>query len=215
MAVDAQKVKDRLKVLFPKANLSAKRLDDLSARLAKRPADDADETAIDEVINTANDLFPFEEIAKEDDRVRTLEQKAKPTPPEIPPTPPVLPTDDDTPSWAKAILEANTKLAEEIEALKTGKITETKTQQAKKLFEDSQVFKSIKDENAKDFFFRQVDPNSETSFEDQIKALETTYSSLVQNRADAVDYSGLPPNGSGNDKPSEEEIDTIIANAGR
>lgn len=223
MAVEVQKIKDRLKALFPKANLSAKRLDELSARLAKKPADDADETAIDEVINHANDFISFEDIAKEDDRVRTLEVKAKaaedkkdPPAPPTPPNPPApTPPGDDTPAWAKALIESNQKFATDLEALKTGKITETKLQQAKALFEKSEVFKSIQDEKAKEFFSKQIDINSETPFEEQIKALETTYSSLVQHQADSTDYSGAPAEGGKDAKPSEAELDSIIANAGR
>lgn len=218
MPVDAQKVKDRLKALFPKANLSAKRLDELSARLAKKPADDADEKAIDDVINQANDFMPFEDIAREDDRLRTLEQKAnapKPTPtPEPTPTPAPKPS-DDTPEWAKAMMLANEKLAKDLEELKTGKITETKMQQAKKLFDQSETFKSIKDEKAKEFFLKQIDTNSETPFEEQIKALEEVHSSLVQQNANTIDYSGLPPEGAPNGKPTEEELDSIIVSAER
>lgn len=222
MPVEAQKIKDRLKALFPKANLSAKRLDELSERLAKKPADDADQNAIDEVINAANDFIPFEDIAKEDDRVRTLETKAKAAegkqdPPKNDPPkqddPPK--TDDDTPAWAKKQAEMMEKLSKELEEIKTGKITETKLQQAKKLFDSSEILKSIKDEESKEFFFKQVDPNSETPFEEQIKALETRYSALVQQQADSTDYSGAPANGGASGKPSEKELDDIIANAGR
>lgn len=222
MAVDAKRVKDRLKELFPKANLSTKRLDEISARLAKKPAEDADDAAIDEVINNANDFFPFEEIAKEDDRIRTLEQKAKANTQQPPNTDGEDEDDDlkgdnsdDTPAWAKAILADNKKLAEDLKALKEGKIIESKTQQAKKLFESSEVFNSIKDDKSKDFFFKQIDVNSETPFEDQIKELESTFSNLVQHQANEQDYSGAPPNGDNNGKPSDEEIDSIIENASR
>ena len=114
MAVKPEIIKARLKALFPKANLSTKRIDALAAKLAPMPADDADDAAVDVILNQANDFNSFEDIAKEDDRVRTLEAKAKEiTPPATPPTtpqgapptiPPTTPPTDDTPEWAKALL---------------------------------------------------------------------------------------------------------------
>ena len=93
MAVDRLKVIARLKALFPKANLSQKRLDALADKLASKPADDADDTAIDVVINDFNDILSIEEIAREDDRVRTLEAKSKEPNPAAPPAPaPANPT---------------------------------------------------------------------------------------------------------------------------
>lgn len=79
MAVKPELIKARLRALFPKANLSTKRLDEISARLAKKPEDDADETAIDEVITDydENGAMTFEEIAKADDKIRTLEAGKK------------------------------------------------------------------------------------------------------------------------------------------
>ena len=57
MAVDKLKVIARLKALFPKANLSQKRLDAYADKLAKKPADDADDATIDAIINDYNDFF--------------------------------------------------------------------------------------------------------------------------------------------------------------
>ena len=107
MAVEKSKVIARLKALFPKANLSQKRLDALADKLASKPADDADDAAIDLVINDFNSVLSIEEIAREDDRVRTLEQKANPNPPTppAPPAPPTPPTGDDVPAYVKALLD--------------------------------------------------------------------------------------------------------------
>lgn len=75
--VEAAKIKARLRVKFPKANLSTKRLDEISAKLAKKPEDGADDDAIDAVLEDYNDngAMTFEEIAKTDDKVRTLEAR--------------------------------------------------------------------------------------------------------------------------------------------
>ena len=197
MAVEKSKVILRLKALFPKANLSQKRLDALADKLASKPADDADDAAIDVVINDFNSILSIEDIAREDDRVRTLEAKANPTPPTppSPPTPtPEPPKGDDVPSWAQAILDSNKKLEGELEAIKTGKAIETKKATASELFAKSEVLKRIP-ESIRPNWINRIDVNSETPFEEQIQALESEYSELVQVNANNNHYAG--PAGSG------------------
>ena len=199
MAVDKLKMIARLKALFPKANLSQKRLDALADKLALKPADDADDAAIDSVINDFNSVLSIEDIAREDDRVRTLESKANPNPPAPapkptdPPTPPTPPT--DVPAWAQAILDSNKKLEGELELIKTGKVIETKRATASELFGKSEVLKGIPETIRKNWENR-IDVNSETPFEDQIQALEKEYSELVQVNANSNKYAG--PAGGGN-----------------
>lgn len=214
MAVDAKKIKERLRNLFPKANLSNKRLDEISARLAKKPADDAEETAIDQVINDANDFMPFEDIAKEDDRIRSLEARAKQEQPQKPDgndkgnDDPAPPKPDDAPAWAKSIMETNQKLLDEVNVLKTGKITENKKESARKIFTQSETLKGLK-ENVQENWFNRINVDSETPVEDQIKALEEEFQELVQHHADSKGYSNLPPDGNGGNKPSDAELDEV------
>lgn len=212
MPVEVSRIKGRLRELFPKANLSTKRLDEISARLAKKPADDADETAIDQVINDANDYIPFADIAKEDDRIRNLEanqKKNEPAPADEPtptpsPNPTPAPTDnkDDMPAWAKSLMET-------VNEIKTGKVIETKTAQARKVFDGNETFKSL-NEKAKEFYFKQIDVNSETPIEDQISELETTHTEIYQSKADASGYAGKPPAGGNTGKATEAEIKAIV-----
>lgn len=225
MAVEAKRIKGRLRVLFPKANLSKKRLDEISARLAKKPDDDADESVIDKIITNANDVMPFEDIAKEDDRVRALEAKVskkqdsdeeadeKPeTKDDGKTSEKEKPTNDDVPKWAQSMLDSNAALKKELEDLKTGRITDNKKDTARKLFEKNDTFKSLGEKN-KEFFFKQIDVNSETSVEDQLEELETQYNDLVQQQADSRDYSSTPPTGSGNtDKPTDDELEAVTRN---
>lgn len=206
MAVEKSKVISRLKALFPKANLSQKRLDALADKLATKPADDADEAAIDLVINDFNSVLSIEEIAREDDRVRTLESKANPNPPAppSPPAPPAPPKGDEVPSWAQAILDSNKKLEGELEAIKTGKVIETKRATASELFGKSEVLKRIPETIRKNWENR-IDVNSETPFEEQIQALETEYSELVQVSADNNQYAG-PAGGGSNEIKADADI---------
>jgi hypothetical protein len=215
MAVKPEIIKARLKALFPKANLSQKRLDAIAAKLAPMPADDADDAAVDAVVNQANDFNSFDEIAREDDRVRTLEEKAKgPTPPTPPgptdpPTPPTPPV--DVPEWAKGLVEANKALLEKVTAIESGNVLQTKKQTALQSFEKSEILKGLKPE-LKDRWVSRVDVNSETPIEDQIKELESEYSELVQVNADNNQYGGPAGGGSTATKPDDAIVNSIVDN---
>ena len=214
MAVKPEIIKARLKVLFPKANLSIKRLDALAAKLAPMPTDDADDAAVDAILNQANDFNSFEEIAREDDRIRTLEAKANPSPNPTPapaPNPSPAPAPDDTPAWAKALIDSNQKMTADLEAIKSGNVLETKKQTASQLFEKSEVLKGLKPE-LKDRWINRIDVNSETPFEDQIKELESEYSELVQVSADNNQYGGPAGGGFKNDKPDDLVVNEIVDN---
>lgn len=216
MPVEISRIKGRLKALYPKANLSTKRLDEIAARLAKKPADDAEDSAIDELLNEANDVYPFEEMAKDEHRLATAENKLKKQKPAKSPDqeeeeeeePATQPT-DDMPKWAKTMLESNQKLAQDLAELKAGKITESKKEAAKKLFDGNETLKNLK-ESVKEKWFNRIDVNSETPVEDQISDLESEYTELVQGTADSKSYPGAPPNSKADTKPTDAEVDDLV-----
>ncbi|WP_445453096.1 hypothetical protein [Flavobacterium sp. 25HG05S-40] len=220
MAVKPEVIKARIKVKYPKANLSTKRIDEISAKLCTQPADDADEAAIDAVLEAANSFVSFEDIAKQDDKIRTLEANQKPTPP-TPPTPPADPPTPpappaDAPEWAKSIIEANQKLVddnkkllEKVTAIENGKVVDTKKQTAATLFGNSEVLKGLKPE-VKQSWLNRIDVASETPIEDQIKALETEYSEITQTAADSTQHAGPTPLGDPNTKPDDKFIGDIV-----
>lgn len=217
MAVEKTKVISRLKALFPKANLSQKRLDAIADKLAKKPADDADDTAIDAVINDFNDVMSIEEIAKEDDRVRTLEAEKKKAEEAAKKKAGKSEEDDDDNeddddtnlSPTDKILKGLTKtiggLKSELEAIKTGKTLETKQQTVSQLFDSSEVLKGLKPEH-KQSWLKRIDLNSETPFEEQISALEAEYTDLFQVTAD----NGLFPGPAGGGNPSKETDESLV-----
>lgn len=135
MAVEKERVKARLKALFPKANLSQTRLDAIAAKLSPKPADDADDAAIDALLTAYNDdaAMTFEELAKYDDKLRTLEAKNKGgndtttggNPSETQNTQ-APPREDEAPAWAKAILA-------KVEKLENDKVESARRKQAAKL----------------------------------------------------------------------------------
>lgn len=102
-----EKIIAAIKAKYPAVNLSPKRLDAIAAILEPKVTD---ETLIDAQLDAFNDFNPIAEIAKTDDRIRSLEAKTKT------PGQPKTPTDkkdedapptpvDDTPAWAKPLIE--------------------------------------------------------------------------------------------------------------
>jgi hypothetical protein len=222
MAVKPEVIKARLKVLFPKANLSQKRLDAYAAKLAPKPADDADDTAVDAIINDYNEVIDFVAVAQEDDRTRTLEADKKKAEDAAAAKggkggkkddeeEEEVKIDDDAPAWAKALLKSNEKLTSDLEAIKTGNVLQTKKQTASQLFEKSDVLKGLKD-TLKPKWIDRINVDSDTSIEDQIKDLETEYSELVQVNADNNQYGGPAGGGSTATKPDDAVVNSIVDN---
>lgn len=216
MAVTPEKIKARLKALFPKANLSTKRLDAYAAKLAPKPADDADDDAVDAIINDYNEVIDFEAVAKEDDKTRTLEaakakadaEKAKGKGRNDDGN-----DDDDdddsnlseTEKLLKGLNKTIGSLKADLEEIKTGKVVETKRATASELFGKSEILKNIP-ENIKKNWENRIDVNSEASFEDQIASLESEYSELTQTNANNNQYA--PGAGGGN--PTDLKADPNV-----
>jgi hypothetical protein len=125
-----EKIIAAIKAKFPAINLSKKRLEAIAAKIETKVIDD--ETKIDAAIIAYDDFNPLADIAKQDDTIRNLEAKAKATPPkkDEPPEPPAPVITDDTPEWAKAMIEQNKILAQGLSALQGEKIAGTIRQKA-------------------------------------------------------------------------------------
>lgn len=197
-----QRIAGRLKHLFPKANLSQKRLDAIAAKLDSKLQDDADDAAVDDVINQANDYMDFEALAKEDDRIRTLEANQKKSGGEEP-EPGTDPTPkDDTPEWAKALLN-------KVEALEKGEITKSKASTVADLFSKSEVLKRLP-ENQKQSWIKRVNLDAE-DLASEISVLETEYADLKQSIVDSNDFAGGPyARTEGKDAVSEEDLNAVM-----
>ncbi len=117
-----EKIKARLKVKYPGVNLSNKRLDAIADKIEKKVATDADDAAIDTALDTMNDYHSFADIAKDDDRMRTLEAaKPKDEPKPDPAKPDQAKPADDMPEWAKALVEQNKQMAATLQGFQTEK----------------------------------------------------------------------------------------------
>ena len=202
MAVKPEKIKERLKALYPKANLSQKRIDEISAKLAKKSADDAEDGAIDSVITDANDLMDFEALAKEDDRIRTLEAKAKQPEPNTDPKKEEEEKGDDAPAWAKAMMQ-------KMEAIEKGEVVKSKQSSISSAFEKSEVLKNLKP-NLKEAWLKRIavtDDLTDEQIAEHITSLENEYQEITQNVADNQDYSGATP--SFTERKGEATVDDI------
>lgn len=188
MAVSQEKIKERLRALFPKANLSKQRLDAIAAKLASKPEDDATDEQVDEVINDYNDVIDFEQIARDDDRIRTLESARRQKPETQENKQDVVDAaDDDTPKWAKTLLA-------KVEKLESDKIQETVSQK---------FTKQAKSKGIPDAWIKRSIPSSEDDIEDVLSELEADWKDFADKNK--LQNYGLdqPPAGEGNRNPGK------------
>jgi hypothetical protein len=120
-----EKIIAAIKAKYPAINLSKKRLDAIAAKIETKVIDD--ETKIDAALETYNDFNPLADIAKQDDAIRNYEAKLKnqqpPKKEEEKKEDSELP--DDTPSWAKSLIESNKTLSEKLAAIEGEKKVST------------------------------------------------------------------------------------------
>lgn len=136
-----EKIIARLRALYPGVNLSKTRLDQIADKLASKITD---ENEIDTRLNDLNDVMPFADIAKQDDRVRTLEAKnkdPKDPPPQDPPKndPPKADPPADAPEWAKTLIDQNKAMAEKLAALEQGRTAENNQARLRSLLKEKKV----------------------------------------------------------------------------
>jgi len=131
-----------IKAKYHAINLSKKRLDAIAAKIEEKVIDD--ETKIDAALDTFNEYNPIAEIAKQDDITRGLEAKVKAvaTPKkddktETPQKPAAEEAaDDGTPAWAKALIEQNKTLAQDLAAIKGEKAANSMRSKATEKLKD-------------------------------------------------------------------------------
>lgn len=117
-----------LKTKFPGVQLSAARVEAIATKI------DAKITTADEIeakLDEANELFPFADIAKQDDRIRSLEEEAKKKKPadEKGDNPKKEePKEDETPTekMLREALDGIKSLTSEVASIKGEKVTNTR-----------------------------------------------------------------------------------------
>lgn len=107
---------------------------------------------------------------------------------------------DDAPEWAKALIA-------KVESFEKKEQHSTKAEQVKELMSKSKLSKNLQEKWA-----GRVNVDSEVSFEDQIKALETEEEEFKAEVLGGTISRGLPTGGQPNGKPSDSEIDAVVNN---
>lgn len=145
------KIKARLRALFPGVNLSKERLDAIADKLKI-----TEESEIDQALEDANELMDFAAMAKQDDRLRTLEARQKtpatdpdPTPDPNPEQTPKPTKTEGTPDIAKLIQDALGPVLSELSGLKAGKTLDSRRQILETKLKDAQP--KFKEKILKDF----------------------------------------------------------------
>ena len=72
--MELQEIKGRLRELFPKANLSTTRISQYAEKLKAKLSEESTKEDVDNLIKDLNDLVDFEQVAKDDDRLRTYQK---------------------------------------------------------------------------------------------------------------------------------------------
>lgn len=225
MAVKPELIKARLKVKYPKANLSNDRIDEISARLCVLLEDNADETAIDAVLDQANAIMSFEDIAKNDDTIRTLKAKVEKskTPEEIKAEADAKKNAEEeakakeealkeAPEWFKKYAEAQDekfeKLSSSYKDIKEGITTDSKTQQLNKFFEANEVLKNLP-EAVKKRALKTANLDAE-DLAAEVEAISKDFEGFAQAAANGNEYAGPPGESFNNSEPTMEEIKEIF-----
>lgn len=206
-----EKIKARLKAKFSGVNLSQKRQDAIADKLAKKLTDDSDDAAIDEALDDYNEIFSFADMAKADDRTRTeearkkAEEAARGKKEETPETP-----GDDTPTWAKTLIETNNKLTERLNALESGKTAESRRAQLEAKLKD--VPEKLKNNYLKQF--DRLSFKDDEDFSGYLTDLETEAKELAQEFSNkSIGGFGVSKTGgnkSDKTEPAKEEVKAIV-----
>lgn len=199
------------KLKYPGVNLSKTRLAAIATRIEAKIIDD--ESKIDGALAAMDDAYPFTEIAKDDDKIRTLEAKSNKTNPADPkktedPKPAADPViDPDVPSWAQALLQSNKTLTEKLAAIEGEKtVTTLRKKAAEKLKDIPEVFWS-----------KRALPENEEGLEAFVTEVTTDFGTFNQDRVNnGLAAVGAPKAAAGGDQKvkeaTKEEVDSVVAN---
>lgn len=183
-----QKIIERLRAKFQGVNLSTARVEAIASKL---DAKITEEDQIDGKLDELNEIFPFADMAKEDDRLRTLEAKAKEKEEESKKNSEEdnkIKTSEDkkTDDPVLALLQ---EMKGEIAALKSDKVVTSRKSVAVEKFKDApEAFKNdlLEDLNMISF-------TDDNHFNTYIERKEKAFADFKQAQSEA---------GLGNDKPS-------------
>lgn len=200
------------KAKFPTVALSNARLEAIAERLDKKITE---ESEIDAKLDELNEIIPFADIAKQDDTIVGLKNKQKESkkadppkgdPPKIEEPPKQEPPkeDDDTPAWAKALMQ-------EVSSLKADKIVKSRIETAKERFKD--IPKELKEDLLADINERNF--QSDEEYEGFLTRKEKAMAFAVKTEQDGKfgkdkPFGGIGGNGSKVKEASDADVDEVF-----
>ena len=200
--MELQEIKGRLRELFPKANLSTIRISQYAEKLKAKLSEESTKEDVDNLIKDLNDLVDFEQVAKDDDRLRTY-QKPQPKVEEAQKQS-EEPKSDDVPEWAKALLI-------EVKTLREEKVQDT----IQSKFRNHEALKGIPTEI--------LDLVKTPTTLDEVDKFATTIADVYKEKQikEKLDSFGrdIPPQGEHTKKvevkqASDKEVDDVFKNLG-
>lgn len=200
--MELQEIKGRLRELFPKANLSTTRISQYAEKLKAKLSEESTKEDVDNLIKDLNDLVDFEQVAKDDDRLRTY-QKPQPKVEEASKQS-EEPKSDDVPEWAKALLA-------EVKTLREEKVQDT----IQSKFRNHEALKGIPTEI--------LDLVKTPTTLDEVDHFATTIADVYKEKQikEKLDSFGrdIPPQGEHTKKvevkqASDKEVDDVFKNLG-
>ncbi|GAB3701414.1 hypothetical protein GCM10027592_29480 [Spirosoma flavus] len=176
------KIIAKLKEKYPNINLSKARLDAIADKLKV-----TEESEIEGKLEELNDIFPFAEVAKQDDRIRGLEKKdQKPADEKKPDNKPEKDdsADDDEgmPKWFKGYASKVDSLVEKVLNIETGNTTKTRKQQLEEALADApEKFKKLTLKN-----FELMNFDTDEKFTGFLEGLKTDKAEFAQTETNEV-----------------------------
>ena len=190
--------------------MSNKRLDEISAKLSGKLNDDVTDEDIDERLNELNEIYPFSDIKKNDDRLLNEIKNPNKNPQPKPEEP--TPKDDEDP--LKQILGVVKSLQSEITTLKQERVTQTISERFKK---DERI-SSLK--GVKEHMFKGRIPQTEKEYESAVEEFISDWKPFLEKVVLEEQGGDTPPSGKGGagggdvKKISAEDAKAIVASMG-
>lgn len=203
--MNEQLLRSRFRDLFPKAqNLKKERLDVFVSKLSSKLSEESTQEDVDALWQDYNEVVNFEQLAKDDDRLRTL-NVPKPQPKvEESSKQSEEPKSDDVPEWAKALLT-------EVKTLREEKVQNT----IQSKFRNHEALKGIPTEI--------LDLVKTPTTLDEVDQFATTIADVYKEKQikEKLDSFGrdIPPQGEHTKKvevkqASDKEVDDVFKNLG-
>lgn len=210
MAIEKSKVVDRFKAKFGTIGLSTTRLDEISAKLAAKLNDDSTDEQIDERLDELNEIYPFSEIKKNDDR--TTNDKKNPNRREAKKDDSAgddtKSKEDDRNDPMSAVLKKLTDMESKLSAFES----EKKQQSIADRFRKDERLKGIPE-----FVLKRSIPTNEDDYEDSVIELANEYKSFAEKEKLSSYGKDIPGSGKANSKGdtkkiSSEEAKKVVEN---